>query len=247
MLFYTKSYLGQRLGLTFNATELDGIANKSWEQLNSTFTTLGSLALFTSVAPFIAAVGPVLKGLRSLQKALNKDDKLTLSRRDFRFNERNGIPLQSGIYMIWEDGLNPRDVRNTFRLTGPDDEYEPHQLVNKNTNVLYKLKPYIVFSIENRDRPEYENFEIEGESARILEEVRNGETFSNVLNSVKDLANAANDGNQLVKIKKLLGLYNSSNGSDKEELKKQIEANFELFSSDNTNFIKEILKNTIQE
>lgn len=241
MLYFTKAFAGQRIGITLRGVEVDKVGEKTWNGITKTINTLGQLALFTSAAPYFAAAGLATKIVKTLLRAIHRNDCLTIQRKDFFFDEPNQIILQSGRYLFWKGRPTSKNMMEHFRLTGAGDPI-PNVVVAKQNNVLYKRTPYFVLQIDAKERPKYESFEIGAGSAEILEKWGDKEAGATIFQTIQELGGQVNDARQLSEV---MGLYKklkkARDKDEKEKLSKIIKAHTELFSQDNGDLLKELL------
>jgi hypothetical protein len=247
VIYYTKSYLGQRIGLTIHGNEMDRIGSKSWDQIRGTMEAIGQLALFTPAAPYLAAAGLATNITKALVNLINRNDRLTMRRQDFYFNESNKIKLQAGRYLLWEGSPTVKIIKNNFHLTSDGDaDYPPNILVETSSNKEYKTTPYIVLQIDGKKRSEYDNFEIGAGSAKLLEQYGNQKTGALIFQTIKDLAIQVNDATQLKKVKGLLRSYNKSESDEEKALiKEKIVAQYKLFSEQNGEFVQDLIDKSL--
>jgi hypothetical protein len=174
MLYYTKSYVGQRVGLTMRGVEMDKVDNKVWNRLTGTVSKLGKIALFTPAAPYLAGAALVGKFFGAVGKAATRNDRLLVTRKDFYFNPEHQRVLQSARYLFWSEqsGFHHGSMKAQYKLTGKGDDV-PNLLVSQTTGEPFTAHPYFVVQISARKRKEYDDFEIGAGSAELW---RLGET-----------------------------------------------------------------------
>lgn len=245
MLFYTKSYLGQRIGLTLHGTEMDRIGSKNWGKITSAMQQIGKLALFAPATPYLASAGLAVNVIKALSNLFNRNDKLLVKRKDFYFDEINKTKLQPGRYLFWKDGtnINARLMKNNFKLTtdGDPDGLEPNVVIQQSDRKPLRSVPYFVLQIDGKKRKEYDDFEIGAGSAALLEEYGTKDKGTLILQSIQTLAAQVNDAKQLSELNDMLNVYKSTNGKEKEHIGRIINAHIKLFSVMNHKFISSLL------
>jgi hypothetical protein len=242
MLYYTKAYAGQRVGITLRGVELDKVGPKTWEGITSTLTSIGTLARFTPAAPYLAAAGLAAKLAKTFLRAIKRNDRLTVQRTDFYFDEYNQKLLQAGRYLFWTGGVRTNSMQKNYRLTGKGDP-EPNRLVNKTDGSLFRNTPYIVVQIDGKRRRAYEDFEIGAGSAELLEAWGDKDAGAEIFQTIRELASQVNDARQL---KEIIGLKEdlkkAKTRKDKAKIKEKIKAHSELFSKESGELLKELLE-----
>ncbi|MHC4739890.1 MAG: hypothetical protein ACYS9Y_13370 [Planctomycetota bacterium] len=242
MLYYTKAYAGQKVGITLKGVELDKVWPKTWEGITSTISSIGRLGLFTPAAPYLAAAGLAAGLAKTFLRAINRNDRLTVQRTNFYFDEYDQKLLQAGRYLFWTGGVRTNSMQKKYRLTGKGDP-EPNLLVNKTDGSLYRETPYIVVRIDGKKRKAYEDFEIGAGSAELLEAWGDRNAGAVIFQTIRELASQVNDAHQL---KDIIGLKkdlkDAKTSNDKAKIKEKIKAHSELFSKESGELLKELLK-----
>jgi hypothetical protein len=247
MLHYTKAYAGQRIGITMRGVEMDKVDQKTWDSIESVIGGIGKLALFTPTAPYLAAAGLAAKMAKTLIKAINRNDRLSIQRTEFIFKEEHQTLLESGRYLFWKGGVNSTKMKNDFRLTGKGDD-TPNILVQKDdVNQPYTKSPYFILQIDSKKRKSYEDFEIGADSAALLEKWGDKDAGITILKGIQKIAFQINDAKQLTGVTDLWKDFKDSDtDEEKQNIRKKIDARLELLSDDNSEFISEILKNYLK-
>jgi hypothetical protein len=248
MLYYSKAYAGQRIGLTLRGVETDKISPSTWKGMEKVISTVGNLALFTSAVPYIGYISIAKNIVRILSKALIRNDRLQTSRVDLYFREENKKLLQTGRYLIWEQvkGAHWATLAKNYRLTGAGSP-EPNQLVSIKDGTPFKAAPYFVVQLDRKTRKAYADFEIGAGSAELLENWGDKSLGSTVLDSVQQLAKQVNDANQLTHIEDLVrDLKKAGNDTERAKIKEQIKAHSELFTKNNSALLNELLSSYLK-
>ncbi len=242
MIYYTKAYADQKVGITLRGVELDKVGPKTWKGITSTISSVGTLALFTPAAPYLAAAGLAAKLAEAFLRAINRNDRLTVQRTNFYFDEYNRKLLQAGRYLFWTGGVKTNSMKKNYRLTGKGDP-EPNLLVNKTNGSLFRDTPYIVVQIDGKRRRAYEDFEIGAGSAELLEAWGDKDAGAVIFQTIRELASQVNDARQL---KEIIGLKEDLKKAkmkkDKAKIKEKIKAHTELFSKESGELLTELLK-----
>jgi hypothetical protein len=242
MLHYTKAYAGQRFALTLRGVELDKVGPKTWEGITSTIESLGNLALFTSAAPYLAAAGLATKMARTLLSALMRNDRLTIQRTDFYYDDPNHSILQAGRYLFWTGGPSSQVMKARFRLSGKGDD-KTNLLVEKESGSKYTQTPYLIVQIDGKERKEYADFEIGAGSADLLEKWGDKDAGATIFQTIKELATQVNDARQLREVRDLVrDLAKAKTEDEKAKIKEKMKARAELFSETNGDLLKDLLK-----
>jgi hypothetical protein len=247
MLYYTKAYAGQRVGVTLRGVEMDKVDDGAWDSAIAVARDVGKLALFTPAAPYLAAAGLAAKMAKTLVKAINRNDRLALQRTDFYFDEPHQTILQSGRYVFWKGGVNSDRMKTQFRLTGKGDPI-PNILVNNNdASQWYKGSPYFVLQMDSKKRRSYEDFEIGAGSAALLEKWGDKDAGATVLKSIQKIAFQVHDAKQLSEMRDhWKELEEAGSEEEKKKIREKIRARTKLLSEDNSEFIKELLDHFLQ-
>jgi len=116
MLHYTKSYTGARLGMTVRGVELDKIANKRFEAVTKAMDGLGSIAMFSSAAPYLAAASLATNVINLLVRAFSRNDPVLDVPTDLRFQPATGGVLQSGRYLFWKGAPSWQTFANQYQI-----------------------------------------------------------------------------------------------------------------------------------
>jgi len=243
MLYYTKAYAGQRVGLTLRGVELDKFKPSTWEGMDKVIENVGSLALFTAAAPYLGYFGLAKNVAKILVKALSRNDRLQTSRADLYFDDLNKKILQSGRYLIWEVGRGAgiSTLRKHFKLTGAGAD-EPNRLVSIKDGTPFRATPYFVLQVGRKVRKDYEDFEIGAGSAKLLEYWGDKSLGETILDSVQQLAAQVNDAKQLTNIEDLLrDLKKAETPEEQDRIKAKIKAYAELFTKNNSALLSDLL------
>ena len=244
MLYYTKSYAGQRLGVTLRGVEMDKVDDKVWNGVTGTISTLGKIALFAPAAPYLAGAAVIGKIFKSVLNAAARNDRLLVARKDFHFNAaKNQRILQSARYVFWDEkkSFHHASMKARYKLTGTGD-YVPNVLVSQTTGEPFTYCPYFVVQIDAIKRKEYEDFEIGAGSAKLLETWGNKELGVSIFTAVNELASHVNDAKQLSSIRGFIkDLKNADSDDEKKEFKAKIEAHSNLFTEENADLLKGLL------
>jgi len=243
MLYYSKAYAGQRIGLTLRGVETDKISRNTWKGMEKVISTVGNLALFTSAVPYIGYISIAKNVIRILSKALVRNDRLQTSRVDLYFKEDNKKLLQTGRYLIWEHGKGATwaTMIKNYRLTGAGAP-EPNQLVSVKDGSPFKLAPYFVVQIDRKARKAYADFEIGAGSAELLDNWGDKSQGATVLDAIQQLAEQVNDARQLTQIEDLVSdLKKAETDEEKAMIREQIKAHSELFTKNNSALLNELL------
>ena len=242
MLYYTKAYAGQKIGITLRGVELDKINRETWDGITATIGALGRVAQFTPAAPYFAAAGVASRMFKTIVKAINRNDRLTIQRSDFFYDEPHRRILQSGRYLLWGKETKPQTMRSHYRLTGEGDDVA-NVLVEKEYEIPYRNSPYLVLQIDAKERKSYNNFEIGAGSAELLKKWGDKRTGTTILHTMQELARQVNDARQLDDIKSLFKDFGTTKSEVKKtNIRKKIKAHTELFSKDNGDLLKMLLK-----
>ena len=249
MLYYSKAYAGQRLGITLRGVETDKINPRTWKGMKNAISTIGSLALFTPAAPYLAFLGVAQNLVEILVRAINRNERLQTSRADLYFDEDNQKILQTGRYLIWEpkQGAGSPTIKRDYRLSsasaGAD---EPNILVSRD-GIPFKLTPYFVLCIDRKARSAYTDFEIGSGSAELLESFGDKPLAETVFHSVRQIAKQVNDAKQLNSIEdSIRDLRNAETDDERLEIKKRIKAHSRLFTKNNAELLNELLSGYLQ-
>ncbi len=248
MLFYTKAYAGQRLGLTVTGVELDKISPSLWAGIRATLSNIGSMAFFTSAAPYLGAAGIGVKVAKLLTKGIMRNDRLQINRFDFRYASMDQRLLQSGRYVFWNHAEGPTSsgMRSKYKLTGSDYD-TPNVLVSKEDDeTRYEDTPYFVVRIDAKKRAEYNDFEIGAQSAELLAKWGDKTPSATIFEAIGDLAEQVNDASQLSTLNSLLREFKRADSEEQEKLKAQIEARLKLFSEDNSDFVQGLMEGVLE-
>jgi len=247
MVYYTKAYAGQRIGVTLRGVEMDKVDDSAWNGITSVIGNIGKIALFTPAAPYLAAAGLGTKIAQTLVKAINRNDRLALHRTDFSFDEENQTILQSGRYVFWKGGANSKTMKNRYRLTGKGDDI-PNIIVDKNDDSQwYKDSPYFVLQMDSKKRKSYDDFEIGAGSAALLEKWGDKDTGPIILKSIQKIASQVNDAKQLSEIRDhWKELKDADSEEEKKNIREKIDARTELLSEDNSELIKDLLDHSLK-
>ena len=246
MFFYTKAYAGQRVGITLRGVELDRVGKNTWEGITSTISGLGKLALFAPAAPYLAAAGLATKMAKTFVSAFIRNDRLTIQRTDLFFGGRHRRVLQSGRYVFWSGGPKTSQMTKNWRLTGKGDE-QPNILVSRSNGSLFRAVPYLVVQIDAAQRKQYDDFEIGAGSAELLEQYGDKELGAVIFQTIRELAGQVNDAHQLSDVNGLLDdLNEAETDEDKALIKAKIKAHAELFSKDNGDLLKKLLRSFLK-
>ena len=243
MLYYTKSYAGQHLGVTLRGVEMDKVDNKVWNGVAGTISKLGNIALFTPAAPYLAGVALTGKIFGSVLDAVARNDRLLVARKDFYFNAAHQHILQSARYVFWNkvNGFDHKNMKAGYKLTGRGDNV-PNVLVSRTSGVPFTACPYFVVQIDARKKKEYEDFEIGAGSAELLKTWGNKEFGASIFKAVNELASHVNDAKQLSSIRGLINDLKDANSDDeKKKIKAKIKAHSNLFTDDNVDLLKGLL------
>lgn len=243
MLYYSKAYAGQRVGLTLRGVETDKFKSSTWKGMDNIISTIGGLALFTAAAPYLAYISVAKKIAKILVKAISRNDRLQTSRADLYFGEDNKKILQAGRYVIWEQqqGAGSATLAKKYKLTGAGAS-EPNRLVSIKESSPFKVAPYFVVQIDRKARKEYENFEIGAGSAKLLENWGDKPLGATIFDSIQQLAEQVNDAKQLTKIEDLIrDLKKAKTGDEKQKIKDKIKAHTELFTKNNSALLSELI------
>lgn len=243
MLYYSKAYAGQRIGLTLRGVETDKFTPQTWEGMERFFSTCGNLALFTSAVPYLGYLSVAARIVKILSKAISRNDRLQTSRVDLYFKESDKKLLQTGRYLIWEQkqGAGWATIIKNYRLTGSGDP-EPNQLVSIKDNTPFKAAPYFVVQIDCRPRKAYADFEIGAGSAELLDNWGDKSMGASILDSIQQLAEQVNDAKQLSNIEDLMrDLERAETDEEKTKIKEQIRAHSELFTKNNSSLLNDLL------
>ncbi len=247
MLFYTKAFTGQRLGLTVTGVEMDKISPSLWTGIRTTLSNVGSLAFFTSAAPYLGAAGIGVKVAKLLAKGVMRNDRLQIGRADFRYASLDQPLLQSGRYVFWNHKKGPTSsaMRSKYKLTGTDYD-TPNILVAKEDDTLYEDTPYFVVRIDAQKRPEYDDFELGSQSAELLAVWGDKTPSATIFEAIGDLAEQVNDASQLSSLSSLLKEFKRAGAEERKKLKAQIEARLKLFSDDNSEFVEGLMEGVLE-
>lgn len=250
MIYYTKAYLGQDIGLTINGYEMDKIGESNWNKISDVISKASTLAYFTPAASLLLSINLGTKFVKLLANVLSKNDRLVLEWIDLNFNGKNRNKLKSGRYIFFSDNKNKeikKIIRNNYRLTrDTDEDYEPNILIETKTGKEFESLPYIVIEVSPSENKAYEDYEIGAGSAKIIEEYginKQGITLENI----KELAQNVNDAKQLSKLKDLVSEYDdATDDANKALVKSKIDAQTQLFSNINQDFVKDIISSVIK-
>ena len=245
MFFYTKAYVGQKVGITIRGVELDKVEDRIWGEFGPTISAIGRLALFSPAAPYLAAAGISGKMVKILVNAFGRNDRLTIQRVDLFFGRKNRRILQSGRYLFWSKGPTVRAMRESWRLTGEGDE-TPNVVVSRSDDRLFHDVPYLVVQIDGQKRNEYADFEIGAGSAELLKKYGNETLGASIFQTIRELAIQVSDAHQLSEVKGLIdNLKKAKTEEDKALIKEKIKAHTELFSKDNGDLLKKLLVDSL--
>jgi hypothetical protein len=246
MFFYTKAYASQRVGITLRGVELDRVGDKTWKGITSTISAVGNLALFAPAAPYLAAAGLTARMAKTLVTAFSRNDRLTIQRTDLFFGAKHKRLLQAGRYVFWSGGPNAKQMARNWRLSGEGDEL-PNVVVSKLDGGLFRAVPYLVIQIDGQQRKEYDDFEIGAGSAELLEQYGDKEIGAAIFQAIRELAGQVNDARQLSEVNGLIDdLGKAETDEDKALIKAKIKAHSELFSEDNGDLLKTLLKGFLE-
>ena len=118
MLYYTKAYVGERLGITLNGVEMDKIKPELWRGIGQTLSKagrqVGRLGMFTAAAPYFDFIRIAAKVGEVITKAAMRNDRLDMSRVDLYPAPTDKRVLQSARYVLWNDkkGIGSASMRN---------------------------------------------------------------------------------------------------------------------------------------
>ena len=244
MMYYTRAFAGQEVRMTLRGVEVDGVGTKTFEQITKAVSNLSTLALFSAATPYLAAAGLAARAANTLIRALKRNDRLAIQRRDFSVDQPNRHRLQAGRYLFWTGGPTAQRMVQIYRLAGDGDENLNWLIRKADAEARYEDTPYFVVQVDGKDYPEYENFEIGRGSAALLEEcgeVRQGKG-AQLFQTVGEIAAQVNDATYLHKItSNLRAIKHAKSAEEKEERRKEIEAYSTLFSDKNADFLRELL------
>jgi len=248
MLYYSKAYAGQRVGMTLRGVEVDKFDAKTWKGIDTLLSTVGSLTLFTPAVPYLGYIAVAKNIAAILMKAIARNDRLQTSRADLYFEDANKKILQTGRYIIWEpqQGASPAVLMKSYKLSGTGAT-EPNQLVSNSDNLQFKIAPYFVIQVDPKARKAYEDFEIGAGSAKLLENLGDQPLGSTILDTVQQLSEQINDARQLAEIEEQIrALKKATTDEDKQKIKKIIKAHSDLFTKNNSELLNELLNKYMQ-
>lgn len=243
MLYYSKAYAGQRVGMTLRGVETDKFKPSTWKGMDKLISTIGGLVFFTAAAPYLAYLSIAKNIAKILIKAISRNDRLQTVRADLYFSEENKKILQAGRYLIWaqQQGAGSTTLAKNYKLTG-SGAAEPNRLVSIKDSSPFKVTPYFVVQIDRKARKAYGDFEIGAGSAKLLENWGDKPLGTTIFDSIQQLAEQVNDAKQLTKIEDLIhDLKKAENGDEKQKIKEKIKAHTELFTKNNSELLSELL------
>lgn len=239
MVFYAKSFTGERLSLTLSGAEID-VSNKRIEQVKTAISNvtsgLSTFASFTPAGPFIALGGSAAKTLLKIYQLAQRNQKLSIRDIDFSLNSINERPLQSGRFVLVADDTLPASFKTTYKLNSEN------LLVHTNTEAPYETSPYWVLKINNETHQGYDDFDMWSGVSKLLGDFddSNIDIAAGAAEALVEVAGELHDGMQLKEVSTLLGKYNNNR---KPETLEQLRAHAKLLSPTTLTLFKPFLDN----